>query len=80
MTKVEWMHALLRDPIYKEIKKTAEDVKMIDSYQKEEAWKYAINQRKYLFETVLKQYDPPEISAIDRKDKERRRTRSRNCK
>jgi hypothetical protein len=57
-----WINALLKDSTYKAIKKTASDLKVIDDYDSEEAWKYAISSRKYLFEKILNKYDPPEMT------------------
>jgi hypothetical protein len=54
----------LADPIYKTIKKTASELKMIDDYGSEEVCKYAINSRTYLFEKILKKYEPPEITKL----------------
>ena len=56
-----WINALLDDPIYKSIKKTALGLKKLNNSDDEEAWKSAINSRKYLLEKVLNRYEPPEI-------------------
>lgn len=57
-----WFNAIRKDPIYRAIKKTASDLKMMDDYDSEEAWKYATSKRKYLFEKILKRYQPPEVT------------------
>lgn len=57
-----WCRALKEDSIYKAIKKTASDLELMDDYDSKEAWEYAISKRKYLFNKVLKAYEPPEIT------------------
>lgn len=36
-----------------------------DGYDTEEAWKYAVNKRKYIFDRILKEFDPPEMTQDD---------------
>ena len=33
-----------------------------EDFDKEEAWKYAVDKRKFLFEAVLDDYNPPEVT------------------
>ena len=40
----------------------APDLELMDDYDSKEAWQYAISRTKYLFEKVLKTYEPPEIA------------------
>jgi len=56
-----WCRALKEDSVYNKIKKTASDLELMEDYGSEEAWRYAINKRKYLFEKVLNRYQAPDI-------------------
>ena len=38
------------------------DLKLLDDYDNEEAWKSAVSKRKFLFDRILKEYDMPELS------------------
>lgn len=58
---VLWFRAITKDPVYKSIKNTVSDLELED-YESEEAWKYAVSKRKYLFEKLLNEYVPPGIS------------------
>ena len=58
--KLEWFSAMKRDPIYKAIRNTASKLEDED-YNKDEALKYAIHKRRFLFEKKLKRYEAPEM-------------------
>ena len=47
------------------IKKTVNNFVELDDYGLEEAWKSAVGQRKYLFDTILSQYNPPDLQKED---------------
>ena len=53
-----WIKSFQMDPIYESIKKIASDLRLAKYYDDEEAWKYASEKRKYLFDTIIKRYDP----------------------
>ena len=57
-----WFHAMKKDRIYLSVKNTVSDLKLPDDFDNEEAWKYAVNKRKVLFERILKEFDPPKLS------------------
>ena len=57
-----------RDPIFKTVKRTVSDLIDIDDYDGEEAWKSAVNKRKFLLDIVLKEYEPPEVSVREEED------------
>ena len=61
MKRMEWVNAIHQTPVYQAIKKTARELVDLDDYGREEAWKYATSKRKYLFDDILKEYNPPEI-------------------
>ena len=54
-----WFHAMRKDPVFLSVKTTVSDLKLLDDYDNEEAWKSAANKRKLLFNRILKMYDPP---------------------
>jgi len=62
MARMEWFCAIQQDPIYKAIKQTAASLIDIDYFDRSEAWKYAISKRKYLFDNILSEYDPPDVT------------------
>ena len=66
--KVLWFRAMQRGPIFKTVKRTASDLIDLDDYDGEEAWKSAVNKRKFLFDRVLKEYEPPEVSVREEED------------
>ena len=39
---------------------TITGLKLLDDYDSDEAWIYANHKRKYLFDKILKKYEPPE--------------------
>ena len=66
--KVLWFPSMKRDPIFKTVKRTASGLIDLDDYDGEEAWKSAVNKRKFLFDRVLKEYEPPEVSVREEED------------
>ena len=44
------------------LKTTVSGLKFIEDCDNEEVWKSAVNKRKFLFDRILKEYDPPELS------------------
>ena len=60
--RVLWFDLVRKDPIHSAIKRTAKQLKEDDGFESEESWKYAANKRKYLFDKVLKEYNPPELT------------------
>jgi hypothetical protein len=59
--RMMWINAIQNDPLYKAIKKTAHQLMELDDYGREEAWKYAVSKRKYIFDDLLEQFAPPEM-------------------
>ena len=39
-----------------------------EDYGIEEAWKYSVSKRKYLFDEILKQYIPPQVEDMETDD------------
>jgi polyhydroxyalkanoate synthesis regulator protein len=60
--RMMWFNAIQKDSLYKAIKKTANQLMELDDYGKEEAWKYAVSKRKYIFDDLLEQFAPPEMN------------------
>lgn len=48
-------------PIFKAIKDSVKRLMDEEDYGLDEAWKYSTSKRKYLFDDLLKQYNPPTI-------------------
>ena len=46
-----WFHTIRKDRIYLSVKNTVSDLKLLDDYDKEEAWKSAVNKCKILFDS-----------------------------
>ena len=65
-----WFHAMQKEPIYLSIKKTVSNLKYMDDYNTEEAWKSAAKTRKFLFDGILKKYEPPEITNAETDDED----------
>ena len=57
-----WFYAMKKDRIYLSVKNTVSSLKLLDDYDNKEAWKSAVNKRKFLFDRILKEFDPPELS------------------
>ena len=63
-----WFNEIKQDRIFNAIKKTALNLKQEEDYGIEEAWKYSASKRKYLFDEILKQYVPSEVSDTEQMD------------
>ena len=50
-----------KDPIFLSVKTTVSDLKLVEDYGNEEAWKSAVNKCKFLLDRILKEYDPLEL-------------------
>ena len=61
VSRMSWFKAMEQDPIDKTVQRTVKDLIAIEDFNKQEALKYAISKRKYLLDTVLEDFDPPEI-------------------
>ena len=57
-----------KDSVFQSMKTTVSDLKLLDDYDNEEAWKFAINKRKFLFDRIFKEYDPPGLSGPEEED------------
>jgi hypothetical protein len=77
-TRMVWFTAMQEDSIYKAIKKTADDLKILDDYGHDESWKYATSKRKYLFDKILDKYDPPDVDESEDESPEKRRKLENN--
>lgn len=51
------VQAVLKHCNYVAIKKTAADLKDLEDYNMEEAWKYVVNKGKFLFDKTLTEYN-----------------------
>lgn len=60
LDRLLWFDAIRRDKIYKAIRDTAKRLRDEEEYQGQESWQYATKKRKYLFDKLLADYDPPE--------------------
>ena len=56
---VFWMQNMRRDPVHRKIKDTVQRLREDEDYDTREAWKYAVDKRRYLFDRVLETYIPP---------------------
>ena len=52
-------------------------MKLLDDFDNEEAWKSAINKRKFLFDRTLKENDPSELSEPEDSPTEEQQTHSK---
>ena len=57
-----------KDHIFLSVKNTVSDLKLLDDYDNEEAWKSAVSKRKFLFDRILNEFDPPELSESEDDD------------
>ena len=57
-----------KDSVFLVVKTTVSDLKLIEDYDNEEAWKSADNKRKFLFDSILTEYDPSEFSGPEDDD------------
>ena len=68
--RMVWFHAMQKHPLYKAVKKTVDDLINMEDFGRDEAWKYAVKKRKYLFDAILDDYNPPEAGEEDASDEE----------
>ena len=68
--KVLWYNLIKRDPTFRAIQSTALRSKEDEDFGTEEAWKYSVSKRKYLFDDILKQYIPPLVEDMDSDNEE----------
>ena len=48
ITEMLWFHAMRKDPIFLSMKTTVSDLKLLEDYDNEEAWKSAVNKRNFV--------------------------------
>ena len=56
-----WFHPIRKDLVFLSLTTTVSDLKLLDDYDNEEVWKSAVDKRTFLFDRILKEYDPPEL-------------------
>lgn len=61
-SKMLWFNTLKKDPIYKAVKKTVSQLIDTEDYQIDEALKYAILKRRFLFDKILSDYEIPQLN------------------
>ena len=59
LLRVLWYESMRNDAVHKAIRREAKRLREEEDYDGEESWKYATKKRKYLFDKVFKQYEPP---------------------
>jgi predicted RNA-binding protein Jag len=59
-SKLVWFDVMKKNPIYKAIKKTISHLIDTEDYEDNEALKYAILKRRFLFDKVLESYNYPQ--------------------
>jgi hypothetical protein len=64
-SKLLWFDAMKKDPVYKSIKATIQQVIDSKGYDPEEALEYSILKRNFLFDKVLERYDIPDLEGED---------------
>lgn len=69
-SKLLWFDAMKQDHIYKSIKRTVKRLIDTDEYDEEEALKYGILKRRFLFDKVLDTYEIPELEREDDMEQE----------
>ena len=63
-----WFNSFQLDPIYKTMRNTANALMEMEDYSKDEAWKYAIRNRKYLLDSVFEEFEPPEMEGEEQSE------------
>ena len=48
VTEMLWFHAMRKDPIFLSMKTTVSDLKLLEDYDNEGAWKSAVNERNFV--------------------------------
>ena len=59
LNKLEWMHEIKKDPYYRKIMKTRQDLMDIDGYDWMEATEAAIHRRKFLLSKLFSEQEIP---------------------
>ena len=59
--KMLWYKSIKHHRIFQAIKESVKRLVEEEDYDQDEAWKYAASKRKYLFESLLKQYLSPAV-------------------
>ena len=59
--RVLWLESLENDPIHAAIEKMVQRLVAEYDYEREEAWKYATNKRRYLFDKLFNDYQCPKV-------------------
>ena len=54
LIKCSWFHAMRNDPIFLSVKTTVSDLKLLDDYDNEKAWKSAVSKRKFQLDRILR--------------------------
>ena len=73
-----WFKAMEQDP--KTIRKTVNNLIEEEHFDRQEAWKYAVSKQKYLLDTVLEEFDPPNIEEEERLEREEDEPSSKRLK
>lgn len=69
--RITWCKAMEHDPVYKTIRRTVNNLIEDEDFDRQEAWKYAVSKRKYLLDTVLEEFEPPQIEREEEGEFER---------
>ena len=56
--RIIWFETMKTDPMHRAVRKTVRRLRDEEDYESEEAWKAAVNRRKYLFDKLLAKYSP----------------------
>ena len=72
-----WFNAMKKDAVYKAIKSTINQLVETEGYDSDEALKYAILKRRFLFDKILRTFDIPQLEEEDDSDLEEDDTDSR---
>ena len=61
LNRMMWVVALKDDHVYTVLKSSVRRLVDEEDFELEEAWKYAIQKRKFLFDKLFKAYKLPEV-------------------
>jgi hypothetical protein len=56
--RIMWFESVKKDRFHRAVKQTMRRLRDEDDFESEEAWKAAVSKRKYLFDKLLKKYQP----------------------
>lgn len=68
--KIEWYQSMRRNQLYRAIERTAKRLQEEEDYGVQESYKYAVSKRKFMFDNLLKLYEPPEVSDTEMSDEQ----------